>query len=489
MMKMQFNVLGAPKPALDEEELPESDLPPQAAADAVEVSVEGEVVAVDVEVASPDPDVSGAAPDIVEPEAAVTGEDAEIEVADPEVSGETDAPANPEDGDAPTGEEQLNDASKVESEAEKAPMSAFDALLARAAGEPPEDDLASDIPFDTPVAGASVSALSAPPVASANTTGLGLQVAEDLEDDLLAGITDAVRDDPALILQRPQSGRSFEQPSTRDFVQTQAGPGVAVQPASVAAGVAQPVGVGPAAQTIGDMVGRGIATAVATPFVALSSTAKHLAARFGKTPGAAGPLPESPAPGQSAMADKIPPKLSPLVMSSPEKITNWKCERIEKAASAVVDAANGIKATPEYLVWEEALEKSAGERGIPADELVNALDDPDNHELKEKMDALWEAHPNMVGRYRDACNDFERNLRNVAEEYANSDDPIRERVDGAMEKVQKDTRNLPGFGDELKEYAKNMAERVREIAQTIAEFIQKLANKIAGKTAGNELSM
>lgn len=482
-MSMKFSILGAQNPTLDEEELPETELP---AADAADVLVEGDVGAV---VASPDSDVSGADPDAVEPERAVAVEGAEADVIDPEVPVEADVPAPPGDGDASAGDEPLSEAPKVDAEADKAPMSAFDALLARAAGEAPVDELPGDIPFDSPVAEASVSALSVPPVAPASITGLGLQVADDLEDDLLAGITDAVRDDPALILQRPQSGRSFEQPSTRDFVQTQAGPGVAVQPASVAAGVAQPLGVGPAAQTIGDMVGRGIATAVATPFVALSSTAKHLAARFGKTPGAAGPLPDSPAPGQSAMADKIPAKLSPLVMSSPEKITNWKCERIEKAASAVVDAANGIKATPEYLVWEEALEKSAGERGIPADELVNALDDPDNHELKEKMDALWEAHPNMVGRYRDACKDFERNLRNVAEEYANSDDPIRERVDGAMEKVQKDTRNLPGFGDELKEYAKNMAERVREIAQTIAEFIQKLANKIAGKSAGNELSM
>lgn len=237
-----------------------------------------------------------------------------------------------------------------------------------------------------------------------------------------------------------------------------------------------------AAATVGELAGRAIADVVATPFVVLSSAARHLANRF--QAGAAPSLTGGPAQSMAASRGISLPMANTL-----ETITDWKCERIERTGDAVEKAAAELMGTAEFVTWDEEVRRVAAERGVAHSEIVTRMHTaPELADLKSKMDGLWAAHPEKVHAYRGACDDFERNIRNVVKEFPNSEDRIKSRVTAAMENVEKKTEALPGFGDNMGEYMKSLAERVRELAKAITEFMQSLVRKLGGRTRTGDLT-
>lgn len=264
-------------------------------------------------------------------------------------------------------------------------------------------------------------------------------------------------------------------------------------PGRASTGEAAPQGGGPVMQpggmavpgrhqtatTVGEVVGQAIGGAIVAPFVALSSAARHIRDNF--------PRPSSMVPPSRA-EDLSAGKALPIA-NTLEKITEWKCERIEKAAAAVDAAAASLMETEGFAVWDDELQGRAKSLGIsPGEALERMRSDPELAGVKEKMDALWTAHPDRVNAYREACDDFERNVRNVVAEFANSDDAVRDRVTSAMKKVEKKTENLPGFGENIGEYLRSLAERVRELAQMIADFMASLARKLGAHTRSNDVA-
>jgi len=231
-------------------------------------------------------------------------------------------------------------------------------------------------------------------------------------------------------------------------------------------------------QTIGEMAGRALGGAVTAPFVAFSTAARHIKDHFSKPtsmlpPGAAG----MPAPSQTLS-----------IANTMEKITQWKCERIEKAAGEVARTADALSETDGFAVWDDEMRKEAQARGLsPADIVARMRTDPDLAGVREKMDQVWKTNPEQVAAYREACDDFERNVRNVIAEFANSDEDVQNRVTGAMKKVEKRTEGIPGFGQDFGEYLRSLAERIRELAQMIAEFMSGLARKLGGRTRTNDV--
>lgn len=254
----------------------------------------------------------------------------------------------------------------------------------------------------------------------------------------------------------------------------------------VAAVAAAPAG-GQFASTVGGVVGRVAADVVATPFIAVSSAARHLSQRIGK---AMSPLPPSPGSvGRSLSASLA--GASPAIFSSLEAITEWKCDRIERAAAEVVKRASALSETEEFAVWEDALQTTASHANRGAEELVSRLhEDPDLNELKDTMTSLWQAHPDRVAAYRKASEDFVRNIDSVVKEFPNTEDGIKERVAKAMETVTSKTNLLPGFGANMGEYQRTIAERVREMVEMIQAFARKLAAALSGRSPSNqELTM
>lgn len=264
------------------------------------------------------------------------------------------------------------------------------------------------------------------------------------------------------------------------------------KPASAATSPAQPVqqqvvAAPPAsgAGQLGEVAGRAIAEVASFPFLALSSAARHLTNRFQQS--SASP---APATANASLAASRGPKVPLAMANTLEEITDWKCERIEKAAHSVIASADDLMGTEDFLTWDDEIGNIATQRGIAARDVVRSMhSDPEFSDLKERMDRLWEAHPEKVSKFRDACDDFERNIRNVVKEFPNSKDGIKERVAKAMKDVEEKTEHLPGFGEKMGEYTKALAERVRELAQMISEFVTALVRKIGGNTRDSDLSM
>ena len=264
----------------------------------------------------------------------------------------------------------------------------FDDMLAIAAGETkvvPGDAAASiatpteSVSAFTSSKGLKLGALGR----DRNFKALDFNVDPDLEDDLLDGIHQVVPNGSDLSAGAGPSGAG------------------AVPPAAGAPGAPQQMIAGPAsAGSLGDTIGRGVAAGISMPFIAMASAAKHLSKVFGQAKAGAQVV-DGPSAGQSAMAGKIPPSLSTLVSRSPEKITNWKARRIEKAGAAVISTIDEIKATPEYLVYEESVQKHAADLSVSPDDVIGSLSDPGLATVREKMDSLWAAHPDLIERYRD----------------------------------------------------------------------------------------
>lgn len=236
----------------------------------------------------------------------------------------------------------------------------------------------------------------------------------------------------------------------------------------------------PISGQLGELAGRAIAGAVATPFIALTSAARHLANRF-QSPGVVPAVPVNAA--ASLQASKGVPLANTL-----ETITDWKCERIERAGQAVEEAATAIMGTDEFVTWEDDVRKVATERGVAPSEVVQRMHvDADLAPLKDKMNLLWEGHQDKVTAYRAACDDFERNVRNVVKEFPNSEDSVKARVTNSMKRVEGKTAPLPGFGEKVGEYTKALAERVRELARMIAELLTGLMRRLGGRTRTSDI--
>jgi len=285
------------------------------------------------------------------------------------------------------------------------------------------------------------------------------------EDDLFAAVSSGLRAD--------RKGAPGAVPTT---------PG---QPGVAPVAGAKPIS--PTAVTVGEIVGRGVANVVATPFLAMSSAARHLTQRFGSKP-LLSPIP--PIASSAAGSLTASRGMALPMVSSLETITQWKCDRIEKVGREVESIAAVLMGTEEFVVWEDSLRRAAASRNMSTHDVVSRMhEDPDFSAVKSGMDALWKSHPDKVAAFRGASLDFENNLRNVVKEYGNSDRSTQERISTAMKSVEEKTLNLPGFGENQGEYLRTLAERIREIARAIAEFVQSIVSKVSGKVpATSELS-
>ncbi|WP_199028494.1 hypothetical protein [Ralstonia sp. ASV6] len=241
---------------------------------------------------------------------------------------------------------------------------------------------------------------------------------------------------------------------------------------------AGPTAVPAAAATIGDVAGQVIAGTVALPFLALSNAHRHLRRKFSATP-----APAQPTPSTSAYLAAT--KGAPLAaFTTLEKITNQKCDFIERAAANVLDAARDVRNITGYVVWEDAVVREAGKRGKnPADIVAAMRHDPDLAPLREQMNVVWRENPGAVATFRREADVFEKHLRDVREKFANSDETLRSRVTGAMQEVIEGTRDLPGFGKEEGEYVATLAERVREMARMFMELLNALLARLTGRAA------
>lgn len=253
--------------------------------------------------------------------------------------------------------------------------------------------------------------------------------------------------------------------------------------------------VSPTATTIGNLVGRTVASAAATPFIALSSAKRHLSQRFANpalaTP--AGIIPAAPATAAHSLQASASTGLPTEMVHTLEAITSWKCERIEKSALDVQRAATAIMNTEAFAVWEDKVLSKANETGKTPSKIVSDLVEAwgrgdDSAGLKAGMDAIWASAPKEVQKYRASCSDFERNVRNVVKEFVNSDDKIKERVINAMKAVEEKTQTLPGYTENMGEYFRTMTIRIRAIVKEIEEFVSALMAKVARKSTNSELA-
>ncbi|HEP6430605.1 hypothetical protein [Burkholderia arboris] len=284
---------------------------------------------------------------------------------------------------------------------------------------------------------------------------------EDDLQDLLSGLSG-----PTL-----KAGMQEKPSADAAPVQAQQDPSVApARPAAV--GVAA---VPAAAQTVGDVVGQGIAGVVAAPFLAMTSAHRHLRQRFSTQPTAEKTAGANASAGLSAGV--------PLAaLARLEKISTWKCDQIEKSANAVLAAADGLRGVDGFVVWEDGVTKEANKRGVsPSEVIVQMRHDADLAPLREQMTALWRDNPAAVAAYRRESDVFEKHLKDVREKFANSDETVRSRVTEAMKGVETQTSDLPGFGTNEGEYTATLGERVREMARAMIALLEALVARLTGK--------
>lgn len=258
--------------------------------------------------------------------------------------------------------------------------------------------------------------------------------------------------------------------------------GLKDKPAAAQVQQAQPV----PRESMGAATGRLLADVVASPFMALSSASRHLQQKF---PGKSA-VPNGPRTTAGSLSASMGAGLPMAVANTLENITDWKCERIEKAAREVHVTADALLGTEEFVMWVERVHAVATAKGVSPEEIVGRMhlkDDAELAPLKEGMDTLWKHHPDKIDAYRTACDVFEKNLGNVKKEFANSDERTKDRVTTAMTDAAEKTKHLPGYGEQDGEYIKTLAERIRLIAQQMAAFVQALLSRITGKKANPEM--
>lgn len=219
--------------------------------------------------------------------------------------------------------------------------------------------------------------------------------------------------------------------------------------------------------TLGELAGQAIASAIATPFLALSSAGRHL------MDAVRSPAPITPDPRASLLASRgvIPPAARVL---SP--ISDYKCERIESLRDEVIKASNELRATPEFLVFQEKLAEKANELSLKNTEILYNLSDARFNELKERMDFISESYSDIVARYRTASNAFEKHLRAVIDQFPNSSESIRERVEHSLNRVMEAVQSIPGFGERAGEYTRPLTDRLQEVWVAFTEALKRFFN-------------
>jgi len=226
---------------------------------------------------------------------------------------------------------------------------------------------------------------------------------------------------------------------------------------------------------------------IASPFVALSTVGKHIAQKIQAIPS----VPPGPGATNRSLRVSADNNHDLAAVNSLGSITHWKCERIEKSAVAVRDAATALRQAEDYVVWEDRVRQTAEQKGCSVEDVVSSLQSEQEYaDLKAGMDGCWERNAQKVADYRKAADEFMRHITSVVREYPNSETEIKERVDAAMKEVRKDTEIMPGFGEDVGEYQRTLADRVREVAKQIAEFVRSLLERIVGKKdAASDLAM
>lgn len=259
--------------------------------------------------------------------------------------------------------------------------------------------------------------------------------------------------------------------------------GTARPQAMVPAGGAQQV-----AASVGEIAGRAAAAAIASPFLMLSSAARHLKSMSKSASLERGRLAGPASADESLLAGMSAAAALPILNSS-KFITDWKRDRIESAKNTVLQTAEALRATEEFVVWDDQLRRVAEAKGVNPEQIVQQLaTDPDYAELKTGMDAVWERHPELVTSYQNASDAFANHIRNVVKDFPNSADNTKQRVSEAMRSVVDETSNLPGFGSDLGEYQRTLAERIREQIAAIAQLLRRLMAKLGGQSADSELT-
>lgn len=289
-----------------------------------------------------------------------------------------------------------------------------------------------------------------------------------------------ISDAAARVMQSAPEGGIATSADMADLVKGLTQPTAATAPgdAATASGQAAPRAVGPAAvpavsQTVGELIGQAAAGVIAAPLLGLTSAHRHLKQRFRSAPAPAAPRNDlSSARGEGL---RVP-------VATLEKISNWKCEQIEKAAEGVLAAATELRSLDGFVLWEEGVAKEASKRGCSVEEVVTSMrTDADLAPLREVMTALWKEQPDAFEAFRSESDTFEKRIKDVREKFANSDESIRERVVGSMKAVELGTADLPGLGKDEGEYMQTLAERVRAMVEVFKEIISGLLSKLVGR--------
>lgn len=234
-----------------------------------------------------------------------------------------------------------------------------------------------------------------------------------------------------------------------------------------------------AAQTVGHAVGGVIAGVLSVPYIALTSAQKLLKQKFGSKP-------------ESVLASEQSKGSVPAMslLNSMEKITEWKCERIEKMEMQLRTTMSNIKNLEGFPVWEDMVNDRAIRFSVTPSEIVKKMSvDPECLDLKGKMDDIWKQNPEKINAFREAYGDFERNVRNVVKEFPNSEDAIKSRVTKSMSDVMMEGLIMPGFGEKVGEYGATVEERVRMLAKQISDFVQSMLEKLTGRSQSKSPAM
>lgn len=240
-----------------------------------------------------------------------------------------------------------------------------------------------------------------------------------------------------------------------------------------AAGVVQQVAAAHAGASVAEVAGRMVAGVVAAPFLALSSAHRHLSAKAS----ALGAQATAQSTGLKASAAAAP-------IASIEMITNWKCEKIEDAASEVLRTAKNLRDLDAFPVWEDAMLREANKRQVLPQDIVRQMrNDAELAPLREQMNSLRRDNPKAVDDFRRASDAYEKHIKDIVKKYPNSDEAIQKRVLETMDTVRDNVSDLPGFGKEEGEYTATLVERIAELARMLAELVAKLFARLTGRTA------
>jgi hypothetical protein len=433
-------------------------------AGAAVVAVPADIVAAEP-VAEPDVPKEEAVPEVA----------AAVEQVIPETTAAVAVAAESSAGASPDADKEAEAAKKDEAAVEVVDAAKSDAgneldqLLLYASGQLPKAELnLSEAQAPAATAFATVPVFKPKMLAAADDSDLNDLVAairlpsasNGQADDRVAG---AAQDD-SLSVERQRQAPPQQAPA-----------GAAMAPMMAAAGAPGMRGqYAGGTNEVAELAGRAIANALSTPFLALSAASRHLSDRFGAKSKQSGMSPVAPKLASQSLTAMLARKPSPLIERL-EEITDWKLGRIERAKQSVLTTAKGLMETDEFVVWDDAVRVKAAEFSVTPAEIVGAMGSDERlDDIKDRMNALWQAHPDKVAAYREASGDFERNIRGVVDEYGNSDPKTRERVADAMDAVVVGTGNLPGFGEREGEYLKALAERIR----ALVEMIQSLLHKV-----------